>query len=175
VFINELELPEPWELVKTAPEDLLELGIHYEHISGGLMLNALGLETDMMDHESVSREYSSAGFKKERHLFSLRKSGKLKALVVVNISDIGMNLSDLINCFYVIIIEPQDLPRKTLYLTLSLLFIEFEQKKMPVLLYPTDYADRQSIEYEKLYNLWVLNLQHLDDYFRYIKRLMRFV
>ena len=46
---------------------------------------------------------------------------------------------------------------------------------MPVLLYPTSYIENESISYEKLYTLWVLNLQNLDDYFRYLTRLLRYI
>jgi hypothetical protein len=43
------------------------------------------------------------------------------------------------------------------------------------LLYPAAYADDHHIEYEKIYNLWVCSLQYSDEYFRYLKRLLRFV
>ena len=55
----------------------------------------------------------------------------------------------------------------------SELSTKFEQSEMPVLLYPVNYAESHSMPYEKLYNLWALNLQYLDHYLRYLNRLFR--
>jgi len=172
-FYNELGMQNPWDLVETEAEDLIELESFYEHFSGGLMLNALGLEADMLGHDDVSKEYRRLGFKRERHLYSLKKEGKLKAVVLLNISDVGLNLSDLVNCMNVIVLDPDDLPKDILKSMLSLLSDEYNQHDIPVLLYPDHYADAIGIPYEKQYNLWVLNLQYLDSYFKFIKRLLR--
>jgi hypothetical protein len=43
------------------------------------------------------------------------------------------------------------------------------------MLYPVAYADDQLIPYEKVYNLWVMSIRHIDYYFRYLERLMRFI
>ena len=96
-------MPEPWQLVKARSEDLAELETFYEHVSGGLMLNALGLEPDMLDSNESSEEFQKLGFKRERYLYSLKKDGKLKAVAMVNISDVGLNLSDLTNCINFIV------------------------------------------------------------------------
>jgi hypothetical protein len=49
----------------------------------------------MCGSDELSAEYQRLGFKKEKHLFSLRKGDLLKAVILVNISDIGLNLSNL--------------------------------------------------------------------------------
>jgi len=58
---------------------------------------------------------------------------------------------------------------------LSLLSAKYEKAEVPVLLFPVAYADDRSIAYERLYNLWVLNMQYTDYYFRYLKRLIKFI
>jgi len=174
-FSNDLDVPEPWELNRTHPEDLMELETYYEHVSGGLMLNALGLEPDVFDQDDVSKEYKRMGFKKERYLYSLKKEGKLKAVAIVNISDIGLNLSELINCIKVIVLDPDDLPKDIFHLALSMLSSKYEQTEMHVLLYPVSYADSQSIAYEKLYTMFVINLQYYDAYLKFINRMLRTV
>jgi hypothetical protein len=172
-FASELSLSEPWELIKTRPEDFIELEAFYEASSGGLMLNALELEPDSQDIDELSREYQRLGFKRKRHFFSLKKDGILKAVVMVNISDIGLNLADLTNCIKVIVIDSDDLPSEIFHLIFSKLSTEYEQNEIPVLLYPVSYAENYSIPYEKLYHLWVLNMQYTDHYFKYINRLLR--
>ena len=172
-FYNELDLPGPWELSKSNGADLAELESYYEYISGGLMIDALGLRLDTAFEDLVNNEYQQLGFKKERHLFSLRMSGKLKAVVVISIADIGLNLSDLTNCIQIIVIDPEQLTRSVLQSMIYLLFSKFDLMEMPVMIYPVDFAESRSISFEKQYTLWVLNLHHLDSYFRFIHRLMR--
>jgi hypothetical protein len=139
------------------------------------MLNALDLEPDMADNDELAKEYKKLGFTKERLLFSLKKKKRVKAIIIVNISDIGLNLSFLTNSFKVIVIDSDDLPKEILYKALSLIHNQTGQDNMPVLLYPISFADNQLIPYEKVYNLWILNTQYSDGYFKYTKRLLRFV
>jgi len=173
IFNNDLDMAEPWQLVKTRPEDLIELENFYEYVSGGLMLSALGLEPGMLDLNDVSEAYQRLEFKRDRYLYSLKKRGKLKAVALVNISDVGLNLSDLTNCINFIVIDREGLTKDLFYSALSMLSTKYEQSEMPVLLYPVSYADSQSVEYEKQYTLWALNLQYLDPCFKFLSRLLR--
>jgi len=174
-ILNGEDLPCPWELSKTEPEDLRELASFYSQESGGLMLNALDLEPDMVDREQLSREYQKLNFKRESHLFSLKKNGTLKAVILVNISDVGLNMSNLTNCIKVIVLDGDDLPGKIFYAVLARVSTKYDENEMPVLLYPVDYAKRQAITFEKLYTMWVLNMQYTDHYFRYLESLIKSV
>jgi hypothetical protein len=165
------DLSESWALTETQPEDLLELKIFYESASGGLMLNALDLEPDMISSDELNKEYQRLGFKRERRLFSLKKESLLKAVIMITISDIGLNLSNLTNCIHLIVLDSNDVPLNVLRSSFSQISHHYEQKEIPVLLYPVRYAESQSIPYEKIYNLWVLNMQNTDDYFRFMKKL----
>ncbi len=168
---RELHLPKPWELIKTESEDLLELEKYYEHKSGGLMLDALDLKSAMADCDDLSKEYQQLGFKKEKYLFSLKNNIDLMAIFMVDISDVGLNMSDLTNCIKVFVLDSNGLPKSILYLTLSFLSAKFEQDEIPVMIYPVSYAEIQSLPYEKLYRLWVLNTQYGDQYFKCLKTL----
>ncbi len=86
---RELHLPEPWELIKTDPKDLMELEQYYEHKSGGLMLDALDMKAKTVDCDDLAKEYQQHGFKKERYLFSLKKDIGLIAVFMIDISDVG--------------------------------------------------------------------------------------
>jgi len=164
-----------WQLTATTKEDLLELESFYENQSGGLMLDALDLEASMSDGSDISREYRAADFRRERHLFSLKRHDTLVAVVQVVLSDVGLNMSDLTNCITVIVISPEDLSRTTLSCTLSILLTKFKEDEMPVLLYPVSYAESNNIPFEKIYNLWVLSMQHTDKYFGFLDRLLKSV
>ncbi|MGD9175074.1 MAG: hypothetical protein PVF29_12985, partial [Desulfobacterales bacterium] len=168
-------LPSDWELVPTQPEDLAELEKFYEHVAGGLMLGALDLTADKFSHDHLSALYHQAGLKRERHFYSLKKNGRLTAIVGVVLSDAGLNLSDLTNCLKVFVVDPHSLTADIFRAMLSALMKKIEQSEIAVLLYPVEYAEDQAITYEKQYNLWVCRLQSSDEYFRYLNRLLRFI
>ena len=169
------KMSDTWGLSSTTKVDLQDLDDFYEEHSGGLMIDALDLEPSMLGGDEISREYAEIGFKRERHLFSLKKHGNLVAVFMISLSDIGLNMSDLTNCVNVFVLEPEELSRDTLSLALSVLFIRFDQEEMPVLLYPVSYAQSQQITYERTYNLWVLSMLHTDKYFGYLDRLLKSV
>lgn len=170
--IESWDLSGPWSLTKTQPEDLVELDNFYRHVSGGLFVNALDLEPEMIENDQIQEEYGKIGFKKEKHLFSLKKDGNLKAVFIVNVSDIGLNMSDLTNCIHTIVVDPEDFPRGTLFMIYSLLSKYFDSEYVPILVYPVSYAESNQIQYDKIYNLWILNMEYTDSYFRYINRIM---
>jgi hypothetical protein len=170
--IESWDLSGPWSLTKTQAEDLVELDNFYRHVSGGLLVNAMDLEPEMFDTDEIKKEYDKIGFRKEKHLFSLKKDGNLKAVFLVNISDIGLNMSDLTNCIHTIIVDPDDFPRGTLFMIYSLLSKYYDSEYIPILVYPVSYADNNQIEYDKIYNLWILNMQYTDSYFRYVDRMV---
>ena len=164
-----------WEVVAATDEDLRELANFYEHESGGLMINALNLEPGNTDQTELTAEYRKLGFKRARYLYTLKRFGNLKAVFIVNVSDIGLNLSDLTNCIKVMVIDPHNLHASVLVKTISMLMRQSGQKSMPVLLFPVEYADELSMPMEKKYNLWVMSPQYSDDYFRYLNRLLQFM
>jgi len=168
------KLPELWHLTETRREDLEELESFYEKESGGLMMPALDLESETGDFDQLAKEYQKLGFKRERHIFSLKKNKDLKAIIMANISDIGLNLSDLTSCIKVIILDSSDLSREVLHKTLLLLTEIMRRKEISVLLYPVSYAEKELISYKKIYRMWIINPKYIDNYFRSIKRLFKF-
>jgi hypothetical protein len=170
--IESWDLSGPWSLTKTQADDLAELGNFYRHVSGGLLVNALDLEPEMLEVDETGQEFEKVGFKKEKHLFSLKKDGNLKAVFVVNVSDIALNMSDLTNCIHTIVVDTEDFPRGTLFMIYSLLSKYYDSEYVPILLYPVSYADNHQVEYDKIYNLWILNMQYTDSYFRYVDRIV---
>jgi len=168
-------LAETWSLEKTSPEDLLELESYYGTESGGLMMQSHDLSPGMGEASDLAGEYQDLGLVKEKHLFSLKRAGRLKAVFLANISDIGLNLSELTNTITTMILDQDRFPPDILYAALTRIMRELNQASMPVLLFPTDYANDHSLSYERIYNLWILNTQYGDQYFNYINKLLRFI
>jgi len=166
-------MSDAWSLTATVRGDLQELESFYEDHSGGLMIEALDLESSMLDGGDLAREYAAIGFRRERHLFSLKIHGNLVAIFMINFSDVGLNMSDLTNCVNVFVLDAEELTKDILSMTLSILFIRFNQEQMPVLIYPLSYADSQQISYERTYSLWVLSMLHTDKCWDFFDRLLR--
>lgn len=166
------KLNDRWTIARATDDDLLELKFFYEHASAGLMITALDLETPPNTNSSIYKAYKDLGFKKERHLFSLKLAGTLTAIAMVDLSDMGLNMSELTNCIKVIVLDVDALEKEVLELVLSLLLVKFRQPQMPVLLYPLGYMARHSFPFEKTYTQWILNLQHLDEYLQFCEGLL---
>lgn len=161
-----------WRIEDCSESDIQELVAWYESESGGLMLDALDLEIHSFESDAVIREYESLGFTKKRTLFSLKRDGGLKALVVVHQSDIGLNLSDLTHCVKVFVVDPSYLDKDALLGAVQEIFDRMALREMPVLLYPKTFADDADISYEKVYNLWIINIRFSDQYFGFIEKLL---
>ena len=169
------EMPEGWQIAETQAEDLEELAGFYEHVAGGLMLDALDLRPEKIGCTDLSREYTKLGLTRQRHLYSLKNDGQLKAVFLVNQSDIGLNLSDITNCVKAFVTDAQDFSAEIFQAAVAKIAKITSKKDFPTLIYPAAYADENDITYDKTYNLWVCSLQYSDAYFRYLKRLVRFI
>ena len=94
---------------------------------------------------------------------------------MVNKADLGLNLSELTNCIKVFVLDSEGLSKQRLNQMLGALLKKLKINETPVLLYPTAYAEDESIGFEKTYDLWILDLKYIDDYFNYVNRLLRFI
>ena len=139
------------------------------------MLEAIDLKPEKMDCSDLSKEYHQLGLTRVRHLYALKKNGQLKAVLLANLSDIGLNLSDITNCVKVFVTNKTEFSAGILQAAISKVADITGKEDFPTLLYPAAFADEQKIPYQKTYNLWVCSLQYSDPYFRYLGRLLRFI
>ena len=168
-------IPWNWELSDSIKEDLEELNIYYNYKSDGLMLKALDLSPITFMMNELSDEYKKIGLKRERFLFSLKNNGMLKAIFMVNLSDKGLNLSDLTNNITVYVVDPDNLPSDIIHSIIRIISEKLKMEKAPVMVYPVEYMEKERIPFERIYNLWVLNMNNTDNYFRYLNRLLKFI
>jgi hypothetical protein len=147
------------------------LDLFYQSTGGGLMVAGMDLAPKAPVRHELAEAYKEAGLKRERRLLSIKQSGSLRAVVMVDIADVALNMSDLTNCMKIFVTESEMLPRDILKTALTSLADHYEQNRVPVLIYPQDYAEKQSLPTEKLYNLWVLNMEYSDSYFQFIDQL----
>ena len=163
---NTSTLPHPWTLTDIRAEDYTELVNFYNFTSGGLMMEAFDLHSAPYAPEGLEQEYERLGFKKEKRLYSLLEVDELKAILIVDVTDIGFNMANLTNCTTVIILD-MSTSRLTIEAALASVSNEYEHQEMPVLVYPATYAEKNTLPVEKKYTLWILNMQFTDDYFMF--------
>ncbi len=170
---EKVQMPYAWSLTQPDAEDFSELEGYYAGASGGLMLQALDLLPDSIQLSSLADEYRQQGFNRDRHIFALKINDRLKAVIMANITDTALNLSDLTNSIKFIILDQDGVSKDILNAALLRVSKYYHQKKIPVLIYPSEFAEKISIPLEKLYTLWILRTQHSDDYFKVIDLLTK--
>jgi len=157
-----------WEIAKTTVADLEELNGFYNQTSdGGMSLAATDMLPSSLQTGTLSAEYEKLGFRREIHRMSVRKNGVLKAVTAVNITDLGLNLSELSNAVHIYIVDGTGFTRQDLRLMMSLLAVKFNLERYPAMVYPGEFLDKVNLAADKTYNLMTVNLAHWDDYMRY--------
>ncbi len=168
---SDRRLPDGWIVRESTPRDLVKLKDYYELASGGLLLNALGLD---IPSDSIKKSFTDAGFKRDYRTYCLCYEDRQMAFFVVNQSDIKLNLSDLINGIKIIVIEPDMLSWAMLSTTVNYLSGYYSEQVIPLLIFPSQYLPHQKISVEKQYTLWIMDTRNSgDEYLAYMNKLMR--
>lgn len=135
-------------------------------------MNALGLGTTS---ESIKQLFNKAGFKRDFRTYCLSHTDRQIAFFIVNQSDVKINLSDLINGIKIIILEQDKLSRLIFSAAVHRLSHFFNEKSIPLLIYPSHYLPSQNIHEEKQYTLWILDTNYAgEEYLAYMNRIMKF-
>lgn len=169
-------LPAGWRLLPAGDKDVADLNDFYNDGSGGLMLKALDLEPGSWRNDGLSQDYRRLGLKRERHLFALNWSGRLKAFIIANVSEIGLNLSDLTHCLQVVVVDAEGLSPDIFMKSLRRVSRTTGLQEMVALVYPAAYPERHGIPFEKIYHLWIVHTFGADQaYLKYLSRLTRYL
>lgn len=166
-------IPRAWRLTPATGKTLTALEDHYRSVSGGLMIDALDLSNRVPDTTALEKQFSAIGLTRAQHLFSLKKHDTLKAVFMVNLSDPCLNMSGLAHCIHVFVLDGSNLTETILKAMLTRLLMHFGQSEMPVLISCWGNAP-PPVSFSKQYCLWILNLDHADDYFQHVNRIFRF-
>jgi len=166
------QLPEGWTLGECSALDLWVLDQFYSHHSGGLFMDTLGLGKDDAGDQHLKKAYSRVGFSREWKAYSLTNKDELNAVMIVDQSNIGFNISELLNSIKIFVINQEGLSRDILSIAIEKLTTAYQMEKfpVPVLIYPFDYVEAGSIPYEKQYQLWILNVKYVNKYMEYMQR-----
>lgn len=164
-------LPEGWNMENFSRDDLNLMREYYNGIGGGMMLDAFALECRAAENDMAHRSadacvvnyegsimsmYNKIGLKRESNVIAIKHNGQIKAALIVDISDLGVNMSELINSIKVIVID-NTLPWPVLKDAVSIAGRIYGHETIMVLIYPFAYLGQQGVECKKRYYFWVLN------------------
>jgi hypothetical protein len=166
-------LPDGWILEESGADDFTDLQYFYQETSGGLLLEGLDLLLAGLSRErELNAQYNLLGLRRERFFFSLRNpAGALAALCVVNISDDGLNMSDLTNCVQILVIDDREITLELINAGLDELAWYYDHKELSVLFFPLACAEAKGIAHDKVYQLTVLDLNFISEYLKFMEGL----
>jgi hypothetical protein len=135
------------------------------------LLSALDLDSSI---QPLNDAYKKAGFKRDMQTFCLCHGEMPVAFFVVNQSDIGLNLSDLLNGIKIIVINSEEANWDIVASALNKISSCYKENNIPLLVYPNDYLSRQSIETTKHYQLWITKSEpYIEQYTEYLDKKFR--
>jgi hypothetical protein len=164
---EEKPLPTGWHMEPFSNDDLIHLRDYYKRVGGGMMLDAYAMEYRTVEHEklfgsqrshnlNIKTMYEKIGLLRDCKVYSIKHYQVFKATLIVDTSDLGVNMSELLNSIKVIIID-KDLPWPVLQEAVSHWGKIYGSERIMILIYPYDYLKYQGVECKKRYNFWVLN------------------
>ena len=168
------QLQPGWSLHESTKQELWELEQFYKHHSGGLLLDILNPARQDPIKESLENVARRLGFMRKWNIYSLVKKGCLKAVLIVNQSDVGVNLSELLNGIKAIIIDPEGLPWEVFTIAVAHLTEVYHLDNIPLLIYPSIYSHITNVPYEKKYQLLIMNgIDHQYEFMDYMQQRFR--
>jgi hypothetical protein len=153
-------LPQGWQLRNFEAHHLPELERFYRNASGGLLLDILPFDRRNKGEESLEEVYRRKGFLRQCNIHTLFQGESLKAVLIVNRSNFGINLSELLNGIKVIVTDPAGLPWEILNTALAELTPDYPADTVPLMIYPASYPSEKAIPVDKRYLLWIIATQH---------------
>jgi len=170
---SKTRLPEGSSLEESSLLELWKLENFYKYHSGGLLMNVLNLGQKDSGNESLEKVAKLLGFMRKWKAYSLVNKDKLNAVLIVNQSDLGVNLSELLNCIMIFMIDSEGLSWELLSSAVSELRGVYDLNKVPLLIYPSDDPVINAIPYDKQYQMWILDMHHSNQFMQFMQRKFR--
>ncbi|MBW2094315.1 MAG: hypothetical protein JRI80_05455 [Deltaproteobacteria bacterium] len=169
----DVRLPRNWYLARLSESDRDDLREFYRTHSGGLLLDAMSLDSGGEINEELEAMYSKHGLLRRMDVYALKRAEQTMAIFIADHSDRGLNLSELLNCIKVIVLRAEELPWKVLHKAVSQLAQKYDMEKIPVMCYPSHYLEKKGIPSEKTYQLWILSVDAGDAFMEYMHQRLR--
>lgn len=166
-------LPKGWSLRESSPKDIGSLGAAYRQLSEGILVDALCLDSHKHQGESIEDTYRKYGLCRNCRTYTLFHDGEHRAHFVVDRSDKGINLSDLINSIKVIVPQHSSVPWYVLNAAICECGRDYGTKTVTVQVFPCEYMGRAGVSYRKRHVIWVLDTSCLNEHMDIMKDMAR--
>jgi hypothetical protein len=167
--LNSDPLPIGYQIEEINNEDYETLDDFYQMQSGGgLFVKSLRPEMDL-DEEPLEELYKRIQLTRTCRVCSLKEYDKLKAVFIIDRSDIGINMSELLNCIKIIIID-MNLSWENLNSAINVLMRMYSNPNVSLMIYPTEYLYQNNIYTDRYYNLWIIDSKYGYEYVNYLKQ-----
>lgn len=167
-------LKEGWTLENARKSDLVEFRGYYHKISGGLLPQALDMEPESFNDQTLTETYTNNNLMRKRNIYALRFRDMPKALIDVQTSDFGLNLSEITNAITVYLIEPSSDFFDIVSCAIRRIALKYEKMSDPVMFYPHNYLIDCGFKADKEYLLWALDITlGSESYMAWMNRFCR--
>lgn len=163
----------PWEVLSSDKHDLHEFVGFYERISGGLLASAYDLTFDRYNDDTIANVYQTCQLKRNRFVYTIRYDREIVALIDIQDSDHGLNLSDLTNAIYAYVLNQDLITSADLLSICDFLAKKHDKEGSPLMVFPDSYLLDLPAEQIKKYTVWILNTEYSDAYMKHIERWCR--
>lgn len=168
------DLPPNWSLQPTVESDVMEFYSFYQKFSGGLLPEAQDLVPDGFDNHDLTRLYENNGLVRQRLLLTLTYEHSAKALIDVQTTDFGLNLSEITNAITVYMIEPNPDYGPAVCSAICQLALEYNKMSMPVMMFPGHYLSDCKVSADKEYMAWTMDSpKAMPQYMAWMNRFCR--
>jgi hypothetical protein len=167
-----MTLPPGWLLRTMSPLDMWELDNFYRRTSNGLFMDVLRGPSEP-DEESLSAVAGRHGLKRKWSQYALWCNDRLVCTMIVNQSDFGINMSELLNSITVMVMEQDLLHWDVLLSALSQITSVYDIDKVPLLIYPYTFVESRGIAVEKHYQMWIIDMHYSNLFLEFVQKKFR--
>lgn len=166
------DLPVGWRLRECTVADVWEFEQFYRNHYGGLF-GSIITHNFQQNGQPVESVFAESGFVRRWKMYVLTHLNYPKAFIVAEKSDIGINLSNLLNGFKIFLMD-LDIAPEILFSAVSYTENTPPAGSVSLLICPADYADKAEMIYEnKRYLLWILDMQYANEYIEFLSKRYR--
>jgi hypothetical protein len=166
------DLPSDWFLKECPDCDSFEFEQFNRKSSGGLF-PAIVRRMNFGGNSSIDEHFSSAGFTRGWKMFVLYHLDSPKVFIIDEKSDIGLNLSNLLNGIK-IFVQDEDVAPELIFAAISQVRKIHAGESLSLMVYPAGYAHKHRIDdHMKEYVLWILDMQYGNEFVDYLGRKFR--
>lgn len=168
------DLPDEWHISPASRFDIIEFSSYYQSQEESLLINALDLTPEGYQDKIIEQLYNDCGLTRTRKVYAIKKAGNLTALVDVQNSDPGLNLSEITNAVTFYFMPPEIIPLD-IFKTISYgLVKKYKKWNHPLMIYPFMEDWCHDIAPDKSYVLWILEIAkgsdtYMDFLYKYVR------